>query len=158
MYRLSKIAGLKMTPHTTMDQLSKATSMISSEPEYARGLFFNAMVIHLSSPQLAQMYLSAPTIDPEINRLDEDELELNERTYLEFEQTLAALTTRVLLYLRVDPVDSIEAIALAAKNFFCDISKAYSPINEYHILRRSLGNYIPKTRPCKRYSPPIPTF
>ena len=151
LYKICKEEGYVVPYTISLEQLATVVYLLAEEADKARCLLYQQTAC-VNKDAIVNMYIAA--CDAEYN--DEEYIidtntppsgaETMRSTPISYESiSIASEAFRNPVYLlaRLQPINSAEAIVLAAMNFKIDISRSNNPLAEYEVMRKDATKYIP---------------
>lgn len=150
LYRILYDAGIKVDFNVSDYRMAQLVTIMVTQINSARDLIYHHIIEKLEMKDLIKIYNHGLDMLP---LTIESKLEIQPPTLYTFSQLEGArklFSDQRYLLERIQPMNSAEAIALAAKLYTIDISSASDPLDEYYYLKLRQNNfYIPKDAKMK---------
>lgn len=150
LYKICCYHRLNINSRTTIQQMAHAVRLLRADGNYIKHRALNFIENSASRSQLINIMLMSGDVDDcrENNTLENnsaDQINIdNSQYYFQLKDIYQPLSDVTILRNHISPVTNAGAIALAALNFYIDISKSADPVSEYKNLRLSgRSKYIP---------------
>ena len=152
LYKICREQGYSVPYTISLEQLATIVFLLAEGTDKARCLLYQQTAA-MNKTAVVNMYIAACDADynEEDYIIDVDapnayDTQTMTSTPVSYDSiSIAADAFRNVNYLmaRIMPLNSAEAIALAAFNFKIDVSQSYNPLAEYEAMRRDATKYIP---------------